>query len=85
DDETEKPEDYTDMLLAFKARDFPMICASPDLIVERGHRIIPCAGAMAAYYPQLGGSTRIAGKPHRPGNRREARGQPQASPRRSAD
>ncbi|MBY5341965.1 TIGR01459 family HAD-type hydrolase [Rhizobium leguminosarum] len=66
DDETEKPEDYTDMLLDFKARDVPMICANPDLIVERGHRIIPCAGAMAAHYEQLGGKTRIAGKPHRP-------------------
>lgn len=61
DDETEKPEDYTDMLLDFKVRDVPMICANPDLIVERGHRIIPCAGAMAAYYEQLGGKTRIAG------------------------
>lgn len=66
DDETQTPEDYTDMLLAFKARDVPMICANPDLVVERGHRIIPCAGAMAAYYEQLGGRTRIAGKPHRP-------------------
>jgi HAD superfamily hydrolase (TIGR01450 family) len=66
DDETQKPEDYTDMLLEFRARDVPMICANPDLVVERGHRIIPCAGAIAAYYEQLGGSTRIAGKPHRP-------------------
>jgi len=66
DDETEKPEDYTDMLLDFQAREVPMICANPDLVVERGHRIIPCAGAIAAYYEQLGGSTRIAGKPHRP-------------------
>jgi HAD superfamily hydrolase (TIGR01450 family) len=66
DDEREKPEDYTDMLKAFQARRVPMICANPDLVVERGHRIIPCAGAMAAYYNQLGGQTRIAGKPHRP-------------------
>jgi HAD superfamily hydrolase (TIGR01459 family) len=66
DDETETPEDYTDMLKAFQARDVPMICANPDLIVERGHKMIPCAGAMAAYYDQLGGKTRIAGKPHKP-------------------
>ncbi|WP_283195283.1 TIGR01459 family HAD-type hydrolase [Rhizobium sp. AN80A] len=66
DDETETPEDYTDMLKAFQARDIPMICANPDLIVERGHKMIPCAGAMAAYYDQLGGKTRIAGKPHKP-------------------
>jgi HAD superfamily hydrolase (TIGR01450 family) len=66
DDETETPEDYTDMLKAFAARNVPLICANPDLIVERGHRMIPCAGAMAAYYNQLGGETRVAGKPHRP-------------------
>lgn len=66
DDETETPEDYHDVLVAFAARKAPLICANPDLIVERGHRMIPCAGAVAAYYEQLGGSTRIAGKPHRP-------------------
>ncbi|MFF2320661.1 TIGR01459 family HAD-type hydrolase [Agrobacterium sp. NPDC058088] len=66
DDETETPEDYTDMLKGFISRNAPMICANPDLVVERGERIIPCAGAMAAYYEQLGGEIRIAGKPHAP-------------------
>ncbi|ANV24658.1 MULTISPECIES: TIGR01459 family HAD-type hydrolase [Agrobacterium] len=66
DDETETPEDYTEMLKSFIARNVPMICANPDLVVERGERIIPCAGAMAAYYEQLGGEVRIAGKPHAP-------------------
>lgn len=66
DDETETPDDYTDMLTAWSARNVPLICANPDLVVERGHRMIPCAGAMAAYYERLGGQTRIAGKPHRP-------------------
>lgn len=66
DDEKEVPEDYHDMLVAFQKRGVPFICANPDLVVERGHRIIPCAGAVAAYYEDLGGSTRIAGKPHRP-------------------
>jgi HAD superfamily hydrolase (TIGR01459 family) len=66
DDETETPEDYTDMLKGFVARKVPMICANPDLVVERGERIIPCAGAMAAYFEQLGGEVRIAGKPHAP-------------------
>ncbi|NTF06549.1 TIGR01459 family HAD-type hydrolase [Agrobacterium rubi] len=66
DDETETPEDYTDMLKGFVARGVPMICANPDLVVERGERIIPCAGAVAAYYEQMGGEVRIAGKPHSP-------------------
>lgn len=66
DDEVEKPEDYRDMLSDFVSRKVPMICANPDLVVERGHRIIPCAGAVAAFYTALGGETRIAGKPHTP-------------------
>lgn len=66
DDETETPEDYRDMLIRFCAKKLPFICANPDLVVERGERLIPCAGAMAALYADLGGETRIAGKPHRP-------------------
>lgn len=66
DDETETPEDYRAMLTAFAARNVPMICANPDLVVERGPRMIPCAGAMAALYRTLGGETSIAGKPHTP-------------------
>ena len=66
DDEKEVPEDYTDILTAFAKREVPLICANPDLVVERGHKIIPCAGAVAAYYEQLGGKIRVAGKPHRP-------------------
>ena len=66
DDETEKPEDYTDMLLDFKARDVPMICANPDLVVERGDKLLYCAGALAELYRTLGGEVIFAGKPHRP-------------------
>ena len=65
DDEKEVPEDYKDMLTAFVKRDVPFICANPDLVVERGEKIVPCAGAVAAYYEQLGGKTRVAGKPHK--------------------
>ncbi len=66
DDEVEQPEDYREMLTDFVGRKVPLICANPDLVVERGHRIIPCAGAVAAFYTALGGETRIAGKPHAP-------------------
>ncbi len=66
DDETETPEDYRDMLQGFAARDLPLICANPDIVVERGEKLIPCAGAIAALYNQLGGKTRIAGKPFQP-------------------
>ena len=66
DDETETPEMYRDLLARFAARGVEMICANPDLVVERGHRLIPCAGAVAALFETLGGRTRIAGKPHKP-------------------
>ena len=48
-----------------RARNLPFICANPDIVVERGDRLIWCAGALARDYAQLGGRTLIAGKPHR--------------------
>lgn len=66
DDETETPEDYADMLRRFRSRDLPFICANPDIVVERGDKLIWCAGALARDYGQIGGRTLISGKPHRP-------------------
>jgi HAD superfamily hydrolase (TIGR01450 family) len=66
DDETETPEDYADMLRRFRSRNLPFICANPDIVVERGDRLIWCAGALGRDYAQLGGRTLISGKPHRP-------------------
>lgn len=66
DDQTETPADYADLLAIFKARDLPMICANPDIKVERGDRIIYCGGAVAEAYAALGGTVHYAGKPHAP-------------------
>ncbi|SFT73223.1 TIGR01459 family HAD-type hydrolase [Mesorhizobium sp. YR577] len=66
DDEVETPEDYADMLRRFRSRNLPFICANPDIVVERGERLIWCAGALARDYSQLGGRTLISGKPHKP-------------------
>ncbi|PTE12525.1 TIGR01459 family HAD-type hydrolase [Mesorhizobium helmanticense] len=66
DDEVEKPEDYADLLRRLRARNLPFICANPDIMVERGQRMIWCAGALARDYAQLGGRTLIAGKPFAP-------------------
>jgi len=66
DDETEVQEDYRGRLASATARGLPMICANPDLVVERGHRLIPCAGALAALYETLGGAVLFCGKPHAP-------------------
>jgi HAD superfamily hydrolase (TIGR01450 family) len=45
-------------------RAVPFICANPDLIVERGEKLVLCAGALAAVYAGMGGETRITGKPY---------------------
>ncbi|MBO6727447.1 MAG: TIGR01459 family HAD-type hydrolase [Rhizobiaceae bacterium] len=66
EDEVEIPEDYAETLMRLRARDLPFICANPDIVVERGDRMIWCAGALARDYAQLGGRTLIAGKPHKP-------------------
>jgi HAD superfamily hydrolase (TIGR01459 family) len=66
DDETETAEDYRAMLTQALERKLTLICANPDMIVERGHRMIPCAGAVAELYRELGGDVIFYGKPHRP-------------------
>ena len=66
DDEVETPDDYAEMLRRLRARNLPFICANPDIVVERGDRLIWCAGALARDYGQLGGRTLVSGKPHAP-------------------
>ncbi|MXN66148.1 TIGR01459 family HAD-type hydrolase [Stappia sp. GBMRC 2046] len=66
DDETETPDDYRGMLTRLAKRGLPMICANPDIVVERGNKLIWCAGALARLYEDLGGEVKILGKPHAP-------------------
>ena len=66
DDETETPETYRELLTGLQAKGLPMICANPDLIVERGHRLIYCGGSLGKLYAELGGNVEILGKPHKP-------------------
>ena len=66
DDENETAADYAPMLRRFHERGLPMIVANPDIVVERGDRLIPCAGALGRDYERMGGRTLIAGKPHGP-------------------
>ena len=65
-DEQEDPEDYRLQLSAMADRAMPMICANPDKIVRKGDRLLPCAGALAAIYEELGGKVAMAGKPYPP-------------------
>jgi len=66
DDETESAEDYRAMMLQARERKLPLVCANPDIVVERGDRLIYCAGAIAELYRELGGDVIFYGKPHRP-------------------
>ncbi|MCB1509172.1 MAG: TIGR01459 family HAD-type hydrolase [Hyphomicrobiaceae bacterium] len=65
DDTRETPEDYDARLKALAARGLPMLCANPDLVVERGERLIFCAGALARRYEEHGGTVTQLGKPHK--------------------
>jgi len=66
DDERETPDDYVERMRGWAARGLPFVCANPDKVVERGDRIVWCAGALADKYAALGGETVILGKPHAP-------------------
>ena len=66
DDETESAENYRAMMLEARERRLTLVCANPDIVVERGDRLIYCAGAIAELYLELGGEVIFYGKPHRP-------------------
>lgn len=66
EDEIETPDDYRPLLTRAADRRLTMICANPDLVVQRGPRLIFCAGALAELYESLGGEVLMAGKPHAP-------------------
>ncbi|WAC48532.1 TIGR01459 family HAD-type hydrolase [Asticcacaulis sp. SL142] len=66
DDENDTLEQYRpDFEIAAK-RGIPLICANPDRIVQRGDKIILCAGSLADLYTALGGEVIMAGKPYPP-------------------
>ena len=60
------PERVEQMLEGMRRRALPMICANPDIVVERGDQLVYCAGAIADLYAAAGGPVIYAGKPHRP-------------------
>lgn len=66
DEFTDKPEDYRARFLLAKTRGLKMLCANPDLAVDVGDRRIPCAGALAKLYEEMGGEVMSFGKPHPP-------------------
>jgi len=65
-DDAETPDNYRAMLGRARERSLFMACANPDVVVEKGGRIIYCAGALADLYRDLGGDVLYAGKPYAP-------------------
>lgn len=66
DDDVEGPDDYEARFKVALERRLPMICANPDIVVQKGDRLIYCGGALAQRYEEMGGEVVMAGKPHAP-------------------
>jgi HAD superfamily hydrolase (TIGR01459 family) len=66
EDDSETPDDYRGRLETMLKRKLFMLCANPDLVVERGDRLVYCAGSIADLYGSMGGEVLYAGKPYRP-------------------
>ncbi len=66
DDTSETPDDYRPLFARLVARRLVMVCANPDIVVERGDTLVYCAGALARLYAEMGGEAVLVGKPHAP-------------------
>ena len=66
DDTKETPDSYRDSLKRMRERGLFMVCANPDVVVERGDTLVYCAGALADAYAASGGEVLYCGKPHAP-------------------
>jgi HAD superfamily hydrolase (TIGR01459 family) len=60
------PAVYRPDFLYAKQRRLTMLCANPDIVVDRGESREWCAGALAALYEEMGGTALYFGKPHPP-------------------
>lgn len=60
------PADLRPQLLYAKQKGLPLLCANPDIVVDRGEAREWCAGAVAQLYTEMGGQSLYFGKPHPP-------------------
>ena len=60
------PDEMRPEFLAAKTRGLKLLCANPDIIVDRGEVREWCAGALAQLYTEMGGESLYFGKPHPP-------------------
>ena len=63
--EAELDEMRADFLYA-KQKGMKLLCANPDIVVDRGDIRKWCAGALARMYTEMGGESLYFGKPHPP-------------------
>jgi HAD superfamily hydrolase (TIGR01459 family) len=61
-----EPDALRPELLYAKAKGMKLLCANPDLVVDRGGVREWCAGAVARLYAEMGGESLYFGKPHPP-------------------
>ncbi|MDG0984605.1 MAG: HAD hydrolase-like protein, partial [Planktomarina sp.] len=60
------PDVMRPQFLLAKQMGLKLLCANPDLIVDRGDVREWCAGALAQLYTEMGGESLYFGKPHPP-------------------
>ena len=60
------PSVYRPDFLFAKQMGLKLLCANPDIVVDRGETREWCAGALAALYSEMGGKSLYFGKPHPP-------------------
>lgn len=60
------PALYRPQFLMAKQMGLPLLCANPDIVVDRGETREWCAGALAQLYTEMGGESLYFGKPHPP-------------------
>ena len=61
DPEVNRPD-----FLYAKQKGLKLLCANPDIVVDRGDKREWCAGALAKLYTEMGGESLYFGKPHPP-------------------
>ncbi|KMK65581.1 TIGR01459 family HAD-type hydrolase [Puniceibacterium sp. IMCC21224] len=60
------PDVNRPQFLYAKQKGLKLLCANPDIVVDRGESREWCAGALARLYTEMGGESLYFGKPHPP-------------------
>ncbi len=66
DDPMADPDVNRPQFLYAKQKGMKLLCANPDIVVDRGEHREWCAGALAQLYTEMGGESLYFGKPHPP-------------------